>query len=59
MKKFSVTYTNLNKECYLNGDITKIIFADSKGEARQLCEDLYNDQNGHFRIKKLTKIGEI
>ena len=50
MTRYKITFTNANLECTLDSRITKAIFADSLNEAKQLCDDLYNDFNGHFRI---------
>jgi len=52
MNRYTVQYSNLNKECSLCGVITVTLFADSEKEAEQLCSDLYDDCNGDFRIIK-------
>lgn len=54
MKRFEVTYTNLNKECTLHGNIVKAIFGNDKKEAKETCELLYKETE-NFRIIKVLK----
>tara|TARA_R110000764_G_scaffold202050_1_gene287287 strand:+ start:125 stop:298 length:174 start_codon:yes stop_codon:yes gene_type:complete len=49
-KRFEVTYDNHTPIRTLKTEVTKTVFADNANEARQFCDDVYNDCNGYFRI---------
>ena len=56
LKKFEITYTNLNKRCSLHRGVKKEFFASSDKEARSFCKDLCDDGNRNFEILNSKEI---
>ena len=55
LKKFQVTYSNLNTECLLDGRCTVTLFSESKTMVRQIAEDLYK-KTEYFRITSVKEV---